>query len=405
MKASIPKEQLGVLAVTGVLVVAQWLWLGIESALLVVVVAGVWGFALFHRQRATAAAASEERAEHMLRLERDIDGLIQDCVVFLGDEMQVVHRDLDQARQIVGDAVQTLGDSFSGLNAETQGQLELVRVMVGDDGNPLDADEGETAATVKSILDESSAVLQYLVDMVVETARQSVDTVHRIDDMVEQMNKIFALLGDVKHIADQTNLLALNAAIEAARAGEAGRGFAVVAGEVRKLSHESNKFNEQIRENVNSAMSSITQARKIVGDMAAEDRSAALASKGRVDRMLGHLEGLNAETEAKLRQVSTSSEGINTRVGDAVRSLQFEDLVTQLVTHTHERVGHIDALVEQMKTGLERLGAADSSDAMAYARLFSELRNDLAGMMDAIRSQRQKPVFQQTMDQGDVELF
>ncbi|MGE5370582.1 MAG: methyl-accepting chemotaxis protein [Solirubrobacterales bacterium] len=61
-------------------------------------------------------------------------------------------------------------------------------------------------------------------------------------------SEINAVLDGIATIASQTKMLGLNAAIEAARAGESGRGFGVVAEEIRKLSDESKKTAEKIRE-------------------------------------------------------------------------------------------------------------------------------------------------------------
>lgn len=64
----------------------------------------------------------------------------------------------------------------------------------------------------------------------------------------KEVSKINILAQSILEITEQTNLLALNASIEASRAGEAGKGFAVVAEEIRKLSDESSKTVEGIKE-------------------------------------------------------------------------------------------------------------------------------------------------------------
>ena len=83
----------------------------------------------------------------------------------------------------------------------------------------------------------------------------------KLQELVENANKISEFIGDITSIADQTNLLALNAAIEAARAGEAGRGFAVVAESVRKLAEESSRAAENVRGLIETLQTSVRETK------------------------------------------------------------------------------------------------------------------------------------------------
>lgn len=64
----------------------------------------------------------------------------------------------------------------------------------------------------------------------------------------EKTRKIDGIVDVIADISDQTDLLSLNAAIESARAGEQGKGFAIVAEEIRKLSQQTQKTLDDVRE-------------------------------------------------------------------------------------------------------------------------------------------------------------
>jgi methyl-accepting chemotaxis protein len=262
----------------------------------------------------------------------------------------------------------------------------------------------EGRVSFRSFAQETDTALDYLVQHIVSTSTSSMQMVDRIDTMAAQMTQVEALLGDVQTIADQTNLLALNAAIEAARAGEAGRGFAVVADEVRKLSQRSNRFNDEIRQVVGASRQNIESTRAVVAEVASKDMNFAIQSKVRVDGMLKEVGDVNVLVGERLKDVSGMAERIDQRVGDAVRSLQFEDIVRQLTDHARRRLNGLEGIARQLDGASTRLHALAGTDVRGYASTLGELSQGLRAAAAAV-ADTGRPVAQQSMRSGDIELF
>lgn len=317
-------------------------------------------------------------------------------------ELNVIHKDLDQVKHIIGDAIVDLNSSFTNLHDQSARQNQLVGSVIADmDESGTDKDK----VTYYEFAKETKSVLQYLVDQVLSISRESMDMAYRIDDVVLKMDEVVALLVDVKSIADQTNLLALNAAIEAARAGDAGRGFAVVADEVRKLSHNSNQFGDQIRDVVTSAKQNIAQAQETVSKMASKDMSVAIHSKEKVDKMLMQVSAMNDTITQRMGVVTEITGDIDSSVNVAVRSLQFEDIVTQLVEHVRSRAGWLEHLLGEMQGILHMREEGSGNEMPDCIRKLVEIRNEVENRIDASKSDLSKPVEQKSMAEGEVELF
>ena len=315
----------------------------------------------------------------------------------IADSGQVMEQELERIQQLVAEAVATLQDAFQGLHQRVSDQQQRIETVVtrlharDDDGS-------------EGFVKQTDEVLNRFVEYVVNTSSNSMAMVERIDEMVKHMLHAEELLDDVKVIADQTNLLALNAAIEAARAGEAGRGFAVVADEVRKLSHRSDRFNDEIREVVTRSIAETNGARESVAALASQDMSFAIQSKQRVQDMLRLNDEMNREIESVMAELERIGGEIEHLVGEAVRSLQFEDIVRQLAEHSCGNLAHMRAAVEELRRGVADLQAGDADPETIAARL--EALGEAVQAKSEDRAEKARgPVLQESMAAGDVELF
>jgi len=333
--------------------------------------------------------------------------LMQNLEQALGQLVGEMRGELQRVQSLVAEAVLTLQDSFNGLNGRSREQQTRVSTLISalhDSSNNCGLEES-CDEKVTGFAQQTDQVLNYFVQYVLETSSHSMEMVERIDEMVEQMNRANELLGDVKVIADQTNLLALNAAIEAARAGEAGRGFAVVADEVRNLSKRSDRFNDQIREVIGSSIANINRSREATSRMASQDMNFAIQAKHKINATLERIEGFNGEVEGALADVSRLSGEIDNLVGDAVRSLQFEDIVRQLTDYSTRNLDRIETVVTNLHQGMMSVRESGAQGSGALVSSIQKLQAEIDDFLVEQRANEARPVEQQSMDEGEVELF
>lgn len=326
--------------------------------------------------------------------------LFADLITLVQTQSNEISSSMGQVTSMVSDATGKLSTSFQRLNDQTQSQGQLVQNLIQHDS------EDANQFNIRIFIQETNMLLEQFIDLMLSTSKNSMKMVHAIDDISSQMDEAFKLLKDVSGIANQTNLLALNAAIEAARAGEAGRGFAVVADEVRNLSQHSNGFSEQIGSVVMKAKDNISNAKKLVAHMASKDMNDTITAKRRVDEMLETVETYNENMDRELGHVSEITSEIQDAVGVAVRALQFEDVVTQVVGYSENHTNRIEDLVERLKIKIHELKTAQSTQMpLRLHETVESFRNEILEIKQDWDSPVNKAVSQTSMDQGEIEMF
>jgi methyl-accepting chemotaxis protein len=358
------------------------------APVLVIALTIVWIVETRPRREAVAPAATATNSAPVREALEDVRGA-------LVDELGHATRELHQGLDLLRDAVLELGGGFDGLSNKTALQQSLLKQII-------DVQDG--GVSVQDFATRTSDLLEHFVGMIVQMSRESLRIVYRIDGMAKEMDAVFGLLKNVNTIAEETNLLALNAAIEAARAGESGRGFAVVAGEIRNLASNSNQFNEQIGSHVERARTAMGQLRGLVGAMASQDLNVALSAKGGIDAMMAHVTESDARTSAVADQVVEINRGLGSDVSTTIRSLQFEDILSQLITQTRTRLMELQEVTAECTRDIEELACAPL-EADALEDRAQRVRSRLAIQREKARLRSRGPALQSSMDAGEIELF
>jgi methyl-accepting chemotaxis protein len=304
--------------------------------------------------------------------------------------------DLNQVQALLSDAIEKLFASFNGMQNLIKSQRDAALAFVA---------HGHDESAVQQFMADSNEMirnLDTLVNSIVNNGKLGRELVVKIGGVGDQVMSVLNVLVELDRIAKQTNLLALNAAIEAARAGESGRGFAVVADEVRKLSSRSEKFSQQIRNDITQMISAIAQAEETVNTIASLDVSLAQAAKQKMQEKLGQVQESNTRMAQVIEQQNEIAQEVDVVVGRAITSLQFQDMVGQLLQHSHTRIGSVES-------AWNRLGewSREASQGHAASRnKIEKMREEISDIF--ARSEEmgnRNPVRQDKMETGDIDLF
>ncbi|MGD7034309.1 methyl-accepting chemotaxis protein [Methylotuvimicrobium buryatense] len=276
--------------------------------------------------------------------------------------MPVWTRQIESSRSQMENATMQLLDQFSEIIDRIEQSIDASAMASGDSGLVV-------------MFERNKQELETVVNSL-RAAKQNKDAllmeIHRLLQFIDDLKTMAA---DVAGIAGQTNLLALNASIEAARAGEAGRGFAVVADEVRKLSTMSGETGKRITEKVETINAAISSAFEEATHTAEHDAESVNHAEQSINKVLSDFhEATNtlAESTAILRNESAC---IQREVQNAIVSLQFQDRVSQVLSHVCE---NIESLPPRFDSMLEKFNTNGEIETIDPEALMAELERSYA---------------------------
>ena len=349
----------------------------------------------FHGGRVDVGSGSDLVADG--ELTRTFGRLLDVCAQQYAVQFSAIRADVERTQTMVSDAIVQLTTSFQGMTALTQEQQQMAMAVTSD------ADDG-TANDFDDFVDNTSHVMGRVVDSVIANSKLGVELVDMTDDIAKHALKVKTILSEIGAIAKQTNLLALNAAIEAARAGEMGRGFAVVADEVRDLSGRTTQFSQQINGLMESMQTAVRQTEQAIQRMSGQDMGFALESKDQVEQIVRTMERKNRERAAAIDQLAGGSQKVSEQVNTAVMALQFQDMVSQLMSHSLQRLEVMQGALESLGTMAKALGQGAAPGAAID--LVQKETGRLAESLEKLtKLTTTNPVAQQDMSRGDIELF
>nr|WP_308418408.1 methyl-accepting chemotaxis protein [Iodobacter ciconiae] len=320
-----------------------------------------------------------------------------DMCLFSASQLQVADDEIKRAIEIFADAIPALLNGFVQIADQSRLQKEMAESLFKHTTD-------ETTIGFESFVTETSEILKIFVESIVANSYTAMGLVDQMEQVGKVVEEVLGVLNEIESIVQQTNLLALNAAIEAARAGEAGRGFAVVADEVRSLSMRTNHFSRQIRGNIRQIYDSVAIAEKAIMKLASQDMSKSMQSKMQVEKTMLSIGEINKNVESVVNELAKIAVQIESGVSNAVRGLQFQDLVNQILLHAKGRVAAQSEIQEALALIYDYI-ANQKNQARAWNEKiveFQELEERSFILADAMHS---NPVAQESMSTGGVDLF
>lgn len=258
-------------------------------------------------------------------------------------------RQISTVRVQTEDAITALSARFSGINDKIEEAVTASRDAAGGI-----AGNGGMVAMMSSSRER--------LDGVTSSLREALDNKRLMLEEVALLagfsSELQTMAQDVGNIANQTNLLALNATIEAARAGEAGRGFAVVADEVRKLSTQSGATGKRIAEKVEIINTAISRTLEATDQSAKLDTRTIEEAESTVAGILADFEQATGGLQTAAEILQQASGGISEEVVDVLVSLQFQDRVSQILTHIQDDLQRLNEELDTQRCAPDFTGAA-----------------------------------------------
>lgn len=299
---------------------AGWQWHGWMIAA-VLLAAG--GFAFLHAGSAPQAAAQP-------------DAYLASRQRFAGEVSSVWAAHIDGSRAQMETAIVALVERFSGIVFKLEQALAASGAARNHEGG-----------SIVEVFAASESELRSLLDMLASAAASKGQMLQKIEGLQQITTQLQAMAADVASIAWQTNLLALNAAIEAARAGEAGRGFAVVANEVRMLSNRSADAGKHIAQQVGQISAAIDASCRAAGDSMRAEGNAVQASEQKIGAVLASLRGVTDALVQSSDLLQRESTGIKSEVAEALVQLQFQDRVSQILSHVQQNIARLPSYLDE----------------------------------------------------------
>ena len=315
------------------------------------------------------------------------------------EEFSGLERDMEAARQLIRDSVAKLSGSLTGLDSHSASQRQMLRSLIDEMLQMTGAQSIETQEQVslQRFFDQTNQLIDEFVRKVSELKESSAGIAESFEHTKDQVQSITGLLNNAETVTKKTDMLALNAAIEAARAGEAGRGFAVVADEVRKLAAHTEDLNEEIRSVLDNIVRSLDEVDIRVRQATTTDLSVAERSRENLAGIGTEMLELTAKARQHSEHITAVSEQIQHLTKEGVMSMQFEDIVGQMmarVTRKTLTVGkYLHAFLQMHQDSDQRDGVK-----RLHARV-DHLRELLAGF------DREQGAVVATAGEASVELF
>ncbi len=283
---------------------------------------------------------------------------------FIDEEVGILHGSLEQIQALAKDAVGSLSKSMHSLNHQVQRQSKLLDELSGITSNRGRTEQDPESLSLGKFVDDSQSVIRYFMTLLNELGEQR-------DSYVQSLAQLKDQTGQLREATAQYT-------------GENARDIRTRIATIRTL---TDRQTDRIGQS------------KTWADAHGDANQA-------VKRMQDSRDKLQGMRDVVAMSVAAFSTQSSKDVDEAIRSLQFEDIVSQLVAGAQGRLDEVNQLVATLNSRVDRLKVIDAEDEpLGALEVVENIHSDVVKYTERLRASRHQPVGQSSLDEGTVELF
>ncbi len=309
--------------------------------------------------------------------------------------LPVLRAQLDEMSRQVEQSVVRVCGSFNDIASRSRKAVDQTVQLLG--GN-----REEHNATVERSIETSRLAIAGLLEQLERSAKTSGLVVSRMEQVEKSVFSVQSMLQEVEKIAFSNKLLALNAKIEAVHVGKLGSGFEIVADEISRQAQRSDELADEIGRCVHEMRETASAGAAELRAFVAEDRDKLAQSKADAETALNLLWSLHQRSRDSLAMMAKENAQLADEIAAAVVGLQFQDRVSQMVSHVVEALEN----VERSLGGADRKTQPPAASALTHVEaLVDQVRTSYT--MESERAVMARALREPEQESGgsDVELF
>lgn len=291
------------------------------------------------------AEEQEKMYEHMKKLTEkstEVSKGLTEGMKTLTDVTRSTRKANDEISSSTVTVADGIQDSVKQLNIAENNSAEIyesVQELAGESDEITDL-----FSNVEALSDENKAMMQMVtagMDKMKESTEICQDAMKQLEEKTKRIDGIVDVIAD---ISQQTDLLSLNAAIESARAGEQGKGFAVVAEEIRKLSQQTQKTLDNVREIITEVLEQNTiavDAMNLTAEVHDEQKEVIMKAEESAEGVLNATKRMSES----IQSISNNTKHIEKSTGGIV------DIVNTVTKICRENQESLDIVASAVDTG------------------------------------------------------
>jgi methyl-accepting chemotaxis protein len=295
-------------------------------------------------------------------------------------------------QEVESSVVQVCG-AFEGMATRSRESVAAANQLLGS---------GQGSG-IETLLEASRHSLGQLREQIGRGQRISSQLIERMKTLENSAGVIVKALGEIDRIAMGSKLVALNAKVEAAHFGDQGAAFEVVADEIAAHARRSEEITGAVAGEMKELRATVAATSGELDEMAHMSVETLEATRRELEGALAELTRTHTEMEAGLSAAIQGAEQLAVEISRSIMGLQFQDRVTQRLSHVADEIGAMRKTVhiplEFLKNETPVLGAKRSKavgERLAARYTMHSERTVLAG---------HAPAPDKTGEIDNVELF